>query len=129
VGEFKKVRLACSHGPDLHFEGQTIGEYSTQNVAGSKDRWTELRLWETPAGNWIAESVGCSKRHGEGEIRDAKVIDSMMDPTEVRNRQADGLVTDAVLARRNQVMDHFQWTTAAKAFARAMGWDVIRRVD
>lgn len=109
TADFKPVRLAVSHGPDLHFDGKLLGEYSTQNKAGSKDRWTELRLWETPAGNWIAESCGCSARQGEGVIREARVV------TESANRP-------------HYAMEAWGWTTAAKAFARELGWDVVRRV-
>lgn len=120
MSEFQKVRMAVSHGPDLHFEGRVIGSYSTQNNAGTKDRWTELRLWETRGGAWIAESVGCSSRRGEGEIREAAVIDREEDW--LRSQEADRRMIA-------EVMQHFQWTTAAKAFAREMGWDVIRRVE
>lgn len=109
---FKPIRLACSHGPDLHFDGKLLGQYSTQRKDGGKDRWTELRLWETPAGNWIAESVGCSSRENEGEIKEAAVIT----PSSIDNRI-------------EQAMTIWRWTTAAKAFARELGWAVTKRVD
>ena len=115
MSEFQKVRMACSHGPDLHFEGRVLHQFTTQNRAGTKSRWTELRLWETQGGSLIAESVGMSAIEREGEIREAAVIE----PT-----SPDFLPK----AQINAVMDAFQWTTAAKAFAREMGWDVIRRV-
>ncbi len=115
ANEYQKVRLAVSHGPDLHFDGKLLGEYTTQNRAGTKDRWTELRLWETPAGNWIAESVGCSSREREGEIRAAGVVEAAAGET----------YGEAV----REAMQIWQWTTAAKAFARELGWDIIQRVD
>jgi hypothetical protein len=40
-----------------------VHEFSTQNREGSKSGWTELRLWETRAGAWIAEAVGCSTEY------------------------------------------------------------------
>jgi hypothetical protein len=112
TADFTPIRLACSHGPDLHFEGKLVHEYSTQNKGRTKDRWTELRLWETPAGNWVAESVGMSSRNGEGVIREARVI-----------KVGEGS------ERVGAVMEAFGWTTAAKAFARDMGWQVTVRVE
>lgn len=118
--DFKPIRLQVSHGPNLHFEGKLIHSYSTQNGAGSKERWTELRLWETPAGNWIAEMVGCSSRGNEGDIREARLI------RDGRAARTIGMGIDAVV---QQVMEAFNWTTAAKAFAREMRWDVTVRVE
>lgn len=114
MSEFQKMRLACAHGPDTHFEGVLIREYTTQNSAGTKDRWTELRLWETRGRQWIAESVGCSSRGGEREIRQVTVIGPGAKPNE---------------PIQWKVMEAFGWTSAAKAFAREMGWDVVRRVE
>lgn len=115
--EFQPLRLHVSHGPDLHFDGKLVGEYTTQNRAGTKRRWTELRLWETPAGNWIAESVGCSSNEGEGEIRTARAI-------EFPHWHGDGTSAGSI----EEAMDVWEWTTAAKAFARNLGWDVTQRV-
>lgn len=119
--DFTPIRLACTHSADLHFDGKLIGEYSTQNKAGSKTRWTELRLWETPAGNWIAESVGCSTRDGEGELREARVIQQ---PAQRSQGWGPGQAPP-----HEEAMDAWGWSTAAKALARQLGWDVIRRVD
>lgn len=113
--EFKPIRMPVTNGPDLHFDGQVIGEYTTQNKAGTKDRWTELRLWETPTGNWIAEMVGCSSRDREGTLRTARAIykPSTLDRT----------------GQIREVMQLFEWTPAAKAFAKQLGWDVIERIQ
>lgn len=110
--EYQLQRLAVTNGPDIHFDGRVIGEYSTQNRAGTKDRWTELRLWETPAGNWVAEMVGCSRHEREGELRTARVVSALLDQPE----------------RIREVMTVFDWTPAAKALARQLGWNVIERV-
>lgn len=125
TAEFKPIKMAVSHGPDLRFDGKLIHQYTTQRADGGKDRWTELRLWETPAGNWVAESVGCSSRRGEGEIREARVIEVLVFRPEDADRFNDCSILDD---RRVAVMDHFQWTSAAKAFAREMGWSVVREV-
>lgn len=150
--EFKPQRLACSHGPDLHFSGKLCGSYSTQNRAGTKDRWTELRLWETPAGNWIAESVGMSTRGNEGEIREARVIEPCISIEPGPPGLAEAIRTEITAPMRQaiaergvdagftddwppsehriaQAMDLWQWTTAAKAFARELGWQVVRHVE
>lgn len=161
--DFNPTRLACSHGPDLHFDGKLLGSYSTQNKAGSKSRWTELRLWETPAGNWIAESVGCSTRENEGEIREARVIgsaarrcpfcDNSWDapeesvfyagseqavlcgrcsargPDAATEEEAVRLWNGPEHERRQAAMEAWGWTSAAKALARELGWNVVRRVD
>jgi hypothetical protein len=134
MSDYQEVRLQCSHGPDLRFQGRIVHEFTTQRKDGGKDRWTELRLWETPAGNWIAENVGRSSRQGDFDIREAAVIDfNMLLPGSTREQA----YTDGEWAathgekepeRIPQVMDAFGWTTAAKAFAREMGWDVILRV-
>lgn len=109
----RRIRLQVNNGQDIEFTGQLQGEYSTQNSAATKDRWTEIRLWETAAGAWIVESVGCSTRRGEAELRDALVME-----------RADGGVPHDV----RRVMDFLGWTTVAKAFAREMGWDVVRDI-
>lgn len=109
MSNYEKVRLAVSHGADIHFEGMLVREYTTQNRAGTKNRWTELRLWKTRGGNHVAEGVGCSAINGEGEIRAAAAI-----------YDENALVREA--------MTVWGWTTAAKAFARELGWDVIERV-
>ena len=129
---FNPIRLACSHGPDLHFDGKLIGEYTTQRKDGGKDRWTELRLWETPAGNWIAESVGCSTRQGEGEIREARVIGVLV-TVEASSYDLLPLVPQPPWSPEDdpmkaEAMEAWGWTTAAKAFARELGWRVTRVV-
>lgn len=109
---FERVRLSVAHGQDIHFVGRVIAEYTTQNSGGTKNRWTELRVWQTEGGAWIAESVGASDAGREIDIVEATVID------------ADTPEQDKRLA----VMAAFNWTTAAKAMARLHKWDVRRVV-
>jgi hypothetical protein len=113
-----KQRLQVNNAPDVHFEGSVIHEYSTQNAGGAKERWTEIRLWETTAGAWIVESVGCSKRAGESNLRDVIVL----------NPVEDGDDAEEIGEQRIAVMDFLGWTHVAKAFARAADWDMVRRV-
>lgn len=120
--DFRAVKLAATSGPDVHFEGRVIGEYSTQRKDGGKSRWQELRLWETRSGNWIAELVGCSSEHGHRELRDVRVIE---EPT-ARNLvgEGGGGIGDA----REDAMELWGWSSAARALARGLGWDLVRRV-
>lgn len=136
MSEYKKTRLACTHGPDLHFDGRIVHEFTTQRKDGGKERWTELRLWETPAGNWIAESVGESSRHGDIALREATVIEGVITrPIRISERIGGvDMDNDIILqgsedqSARLKVMEAFGWTTAAKAFAREMGWQVVRHI-
>lgn len=109
--EYKEQRISVTNGPDVRFKGRLLHEFSTQNRDGTKSRWTELRLWETEGGNWIAESVGKTDNQREVDLVDVAVIGG---------GDADG--------SRHRVMEHFGWTTAAKAFARQAGWEMYRRV-
>jgi hypothetical protein len=111
--EFQKVRLSVAHGPDVHFEGIEMYSYSTQRADGGKSRWTDLRLWETKGGAWVAEMVGRSTQRGEFDITEATVIEAGTPLSESIQR----------------VMTAWGWTSAAKAFARERGWDIIRRVE
>lgn len=117
-----KQRLQVNNAPDLKFEGRVVYEYSTQSKGESKPRWTELRVWETEGGAWIAESLGCSIRPGESDLRDVLVI-------EPHDTDIDAAPELLLSARINQVMAFFGWSTVAKAFARKAGWNVVREVD
>lgn len=119
--EHTKQRLSVNNAPDLKFAGRVVYEYSTQSKDQSKPRWTELRLWETEGGAWIAESLGCSTRSGESDLRDVLVIE----PADTDIDAAPALL---LAARINQVMNFFGWSTVAKAFARKAGWNVVREV-
>ncbi|WP_334656711.1 hypothetical protein [Sphingomonas panaciterrae] len=128
--EFTRQKFVVNNAPDVHFEGKRIGFYTTQSERRPKDRWTELALWETRGGAWIAEQVGRTSREGEQAIRDALVIENVDGDRKVK---IDGqIVTREVpsaAAAREMVMQFFGWTIVAKAFAREMGWDVVRRID
>lgn len=116
----QRIRLRVNNAPDVHFTGHVLHEYTTQSSDRPKDRWTELRLWETHGGAWIVEKVGCSTRQGEAEIRDVRVIEHA------------GVATGheaSIQEARDLIMDFFGWTIVAKAFAKQAGWDVVRRVE
>ena len=116
----KEQRLSVNNGRDVHFKGAMLHEYSTQNRDATKDRWSEIRLWETADGSWVIEQLGCSNRNNEAHLRDVQVI-------ETRTLLATDQGNDE--QRKLRVMDFLGWTTVAKAFARAAGWDVALHVD
>jgi hypothetical protein len=115
--ELENVRIVVNNGQDVHFTGRLVCEYTTQNAAGNKSRWTDLRLWETEGGAWVAESVAASDNDREVDFATVLVIEP----------GGEDEVPD-VEAARLAVMDHFGWTTTAKAFAKEVGWDMKRRV-
>jgi hypothetical protein len=132
--EYKDVRISANNAPDVRFRGRLLGDFTTQNRDRTKPRWTELRLWKTEGGAWVAESVGCSDSEREVDIADVAVIDDA-------TRAPDGFVVlpridgaeaeskeSALHRRRIAVMAFFGWTTMAKRFAREMGWQVWRDV-
>lgn len=126
MSEYTKQRMQVNNAQDLRFEGQLLQEYTTQNRDGTKDRWTEIRLWETVGGSWVVEQVGCSKRSGESNLRDALVIEEgRSNPAEFANEE-DQVAFDAM--SRMEVMDFLGWTSVAKAFAKQAGWEVVRHV-
>lgn len=120
--DYKEQRISVTNGQDVRFKGRLLGEFTTQNKAGTKSRWTELRLWETEGGAWVAESVGCSDNEREVDLTDVAVIE----PSDPEKKGLAAMRNEQQL--REAVMQHFGWTTAAKAFAREMGWEVYRRV-
>lgn len=122
--EHTNQRLQVNNGPDVKFAGRCAYEYSTQSKAGDKPRWTELRLWETEGGAWIAESVGCSSKPGEADLRDVLVIEQTEEGLDATGERQGEILADWI----NQVMTFFGWSTVAKAFARKAGWEVVREV-
>lgn len=120
----REIRLQVNNGPDVHFEGGIAYEYSTQSKGDDESRWTELRLWETVGGAWIAESVGRSTSPGQVDLRDVLVIE----PTEEELHATGPRQHQLLLDWQYRVMAFFGWTTGAKAFAREAGWDVAVRV-
>ncbi|SDA14805.1 hypothetical protein [Sphingomonas sp. NFR15] len=126
MGDYSKQRMQVNNAQDLRFDGQLIQEYSTQNRDGTKDRWTEIRLWETEGGSWIVEQVGCSKRAGESNLRDALVFEEVRN--EFEESVSDAEAKDYQRELHEKVMTFLGWTAVAKAFAKQAGWEVVRHV-
>jgi hypothetical protein len=111
-GGFTRQSITATRGPTYQFDGRLLGEHSTNNN-GKRSKWTEIRLWQTVSGKWIAESAGCSDEPGQVDIVDAAVINGDRDGTRMEF----------------QAMDFWGWTSPAKALAKKLGWDLIVVVD
>lgn len=109
-GEFTPQKIVANKGPTLQFDGNLLIEYST-DPKRQKVRWTEFRLWETPSGAWIMETVGCSDDEAQVDIFDAEVF--------------RGEVGERPIA----VMDWLGWSYPARAIAKKLGWNLIVRID
>ncbi|EQA97263.1 hypothetical protein [Sphingobium sp. HDIP04] len=104
--------IACNRGPTYQFLGKLLGEHTT-NPKRDRAKWTEIRLWETPSGKWVAESAGCSDEPGHVDIADAAVIAGDQDGRSMEF----------------QAMDFWGWSSPAKALAKRLGWNLVVRVD
>jgi len=67
---------------DLVFTGELIASASSSpetarsDYSGSTGRWTELRLFKTQAGKFVAASVGRTQWQGEHDRHSAAVCDT-----------------------------------------------------
>jgi len=58
-------RLRRFREPPLVFEGELIAEVTTKHP--DRERWTELRVYVTRSGTYVAEEVGRSLAYGESD--------------------------------------------------------------
>lgn len=108
-GGYERVTIRRTRGKALRFHGRLLGE----EVVGhrDRDRWLELRLWETPAGAWIVERVSASDEPGERDFANALVL---------KGDTAD---------RPYLAMEWLDWINPAKSLARRMKWRFEEFVD
>lgn len=131
--EFEKVSLVCANGPELRFEGRVLAEVTTQRANGSKTRWTELRLWQTRAGNFIAESVGCSDADNQRDLCDALVVEVL---TEFAVKDEGGVAVGVERKgkmpltddQKLDIMRFFKWSGPARELASKMDWTFVREI-
>lgn len=128
AADFKSMKLVCSRGPTFEFKGKLLGEYST-DPQGKKTKWTELRLWETPSGKWVAESAGCSDEPGHIDIIDAHVIRGPVVLVDRQTLKDFEEKTPQTLSMEFQAMEFWGWSSPAKALAKRLGWDLTVKVD
>lgn len=98
---FRAFSISCFDGPDFKFAGRILGH--TESRPG-KPRRTRYRIYETPAGNFVAETVAVSDIAGEIDQHRAWTCKD-----------------------RWEVMEAFAWALPAKKLAKSIGWDVIER--
>lgn len=96
------IKLNVKAGADIAFAGWEIADYSTN---ADRARWAELKLWLTVDGNAIAGRGWHSNVAGETTFW-----------------------TAAQVATVEDAMNVWEWDTVAKAFARKLKFDVVRRV-
>lgn len=103
AGPPRTIRLNCHNAPNMRITGWTVWQWDGRRNA--EGRWSRLALHEIVTGGWVAESTWCSENDGEGNQSAAAVVNTVRD-----------------------VMDLWEWTTYAKAAAKALGWDVVVRL-
>lgn len=125
---FSKEALKCTRGPTFEFWGKLLGEYST-DPQRKRTKWTELRLWQTPSGQWIAESAGCSDEPGHVDIIDAHVIRGPVVLVDRQTLKDFEERTPQTLSMEFQAMEFWGWSSPAKALAKKLGWNLSVQVD
>jgi hypothetical protein len=125
---YNQKKITCNRGPTYEFLGRLLGEYSTDPQA-KRTKWTELRLWETPSGKWVAESAGCSDEPGQVDIIDAHVIRGPVVLVERQTLKDFEEKTPQTLSMEFQAMEFWGWSSPAKALAKKLGWRLVIEVD
>ncbi len=65
------IILTNDNAPDIRFKGELIAEVSSSannasgSYSGATGRWTELKLYRTTGGRYVAQSVGHTQWQGE----------------------------------------------------------------
>jgi hypothetical protein len=109
--DLARVTIRQTKGEKLKFVGRLVDRMSTDEPG--KDRWQEMELWETPAGTWIAVLRLCSDLDREQDFVSARVIPADLQPLE----------------RQLAAMDAWEWSLAARIFARKeLKWKMEREV-
>lgn len=92
--------LARDGEPDLRFTGACIASASSNpfKANASPERWTELKLFRTGKGRYVAWTVGRSKRKGEHDRFSAVVCDT---PAEVIQAFGQGWLAKKLYQQAN----------------------------
>lgn len=73
---------------DIEFDGELIAQAETSSnnaspdYSGSTGRWTELKLFQTKAGKFVASRVNRTQWQGERDTHEAAVCDNEADAVE-----------------------------------------------
>lgn len=77
--------LTNNDAPDIRFQGELIAEASSSansasgRHSGATGRWTELKLYRTAGGRYVAQSIGHTQWQGEHTRYSAKVCETAAD--------------------------------------------------
>lgn len=108
---YELIDIANAKGPRIIAKARLLYEGGVDQE-GKKERFTVIRLWQTVAGNMIAEAVFCSDHIGHNDIISAAAF---------------GHVDDA--EQRLAVMEHFTWSFESLRMKRRLGWQIVQIVD
>lgn len=81
----KIITVARDNDSDLRFEGELVAEASSSDndavgsYSGSVGRWTELRLYRTASGKYVAQSIGRTRWQGEHDRYSAVICETKAD--------------------------------------------------
>jgi len=70
-------RVQRDKHPDLAFEGDVVARVSSDSRDSWRARWTELELYRTNAGKWVAVTIGRSRVEGETDRHAAVVCENL----------------------------------------------------
>lgn len=108
---FKTYEFTQNKAPDVVFEGRLVARIDSRDHRRESERnegrWTELEIYETPAGNWVAVEHGRSDRANETDRTDVTFIE--------RGNQ---------FPMRCAAVKAFGYGWLAKRMAELEGWDV-----
>jgi hypothetical protein len=93
--------------PDLRFSGELVAERSNRSFTGpTQNKWEELSLYRTAAGQWVAARVCCSNWQGSRDYHEAVVSKTAA-----------------------KVQEFFGWGENAKALYALAGFDLTTYVE
>jgi hypothetical protein len=110
-GEYEEIKVSQTNGPTLEYHAVNLAQFNSRSAG--RERWTIGSIDQTPAGAYVAVLERCSDTEGEIDLISALVVEPGPD--------------EAV--RRQRVMDHFEWSDAARGMAKKLGWSIILEVD
>ena len=103
----KTIHVRIDDAPDLRFDGQLIAKASDHHYEGPRNtRWTELRLWKTGSGLYVAGR--CYKTCWQGERNEYAAIDARLD---------------------SSLSEFFGYSDLAKELYEKAGLDMDRHLD
>lgn len=122
--EFKTYEFTQSKAPDVVFEGRLVARIDSRDHVAendrNRDRWTELAVYETPAGNWVAVQHGRSRAAGETDRTDVTFIKLDAVQASLPFYTFEALSA----AMRREVVKAFGYGWLAKRMAAFEDWDV-----